>query len=89
MAFLSDCFAGVTLVKKCFHATDEATSMDRALDNKKFLDKYFDNVLSLNYLLHLESKVSRDMWVGCFVFKQNQEKVKMLHLICSHLADAS
>lgn len=62
-------------------AWTELSRTHRALDNKKFLDKYFDNVLSLNYLLHLESKVSRDMWVGCFVFKQNQEKVKMLRLI--------
>lgn len=45
-----------------------------ALDNKKFLDKYFDNVLSLNYLLRLESKVSRDVWD--FFFKQNKQIIK-------------
>lgn len=69
MAFLSGCFAGITLVKRCFHVT----SMDRALDNKKFLAKFFNNVLSLNYLLHLESKVSRDVWVGFFLSRVNRE----------------
>lgn len=43
-------------------AWTELCRTPRALDNKKFLDKYFDNVLSLNYLVHLESKVSGDMW---------------------------
>lgn len=43
------------------------------MDNKQFLDKYFDNVLSLSYLLHLESKVSRDVWDFFFLSRINRE----------------
>lgn len=54
-------------------AWTELCGTHRALDNKKFLDKFFDNVLSLDYLLHLESKVSRDVWVGFFLSRINRE----------------
>lgn len=54
-------------------AWTELCRTPRALDNKKFLDKYFDNVLSLNYLLRLESKVLRGMWVFFNLSRINRE----------------
>lgn len=44
-------------------ACTQLFSMHLALDKAKFFGKCFDNILRLTYLLHLESRVSRDMWI--------------------------